>query len=136
MLYLSHISMSGGQTYTVTVGAGGSAATSYSANGGNGHNSAFDVFTVWRFQVFARLQSLYALTKTAGIDNDCLCKAIGGGGGMDAHAMVTSASTGGSGGGGGQDSDTHVTAPGSGTAGQGYSGGSAQTRWAGGGKRH
>ena len=91
---LSNIQLNAG-TYTVTIGAGGAAATSTSVRGTNGSNSVFGSYT-----------------------------ALGGGGGASRDGG-TAPSSGGSGGGGAGATTAGRDAGAAGTSGQGYAGGLA-----------
>ena len=82
-----------GTNYTVTVGAGGTAAAGHTSGGGNGSDSVFSTIT-----------------------------SIGGGGGPDGNVGNLNGNNGGSGSGGGSASTTKKL-PGAGTSGQGYAGG-------------
>ena len=93
LIYNSQYPVTPGQTYTVTVGAGGSSATSMpGTQGGNGGNSVFGNLT-----------------------------AIGGGGG--GYYNTSSATLGSSGGSAGGNGGYYTNSGTSGTAGQGFSGG-------------
>ena len=100
------VSLTSGNPYTATVGAGGAAGTSAS-KGGNGGNSVFGAYT-----------------------------AIGGGGagtGAGGGTDYTDALSGGSGGGGGRYDGTYTGVAGAGTSGQGNAGVAAASGLGGGG---
>ena len=104
LIFTSSFPVTAGTSYSIQVGAGGIKGSS-GALGTNGNNSSFSTLT-----------------------------AIGGGGGGN-YLLSTALTTGGSGGGGspGNATATAVVAPGSGITGQGYAGGNAFLKTAGGG---
>ena len=113
LIYNSAFSLTGSNSYPVTVGAGGAGDTTTDNTGGNGGNSAFDTLT-----------------------------AIGGGGGASRGGTATTGFNGAAGGSGGgaspSDSTSVLTTGGAATALQGNAGGigrspAAASNWGGGG---